>query len=74
MLEENLCNLYIDLALGLQKLGLILENFGLWVFKDIEFKNCPPNISLIFDKCPDGVITSITTKPNFILQSLFKIH
>ena len=29
MLEENLSNLYIDLALGLQKLGLILENFGL---------------------------------------------
>jgi hypothetical protein len=29
-------------------------------------------ISLIFDKCPDGVITSITTKPN-ILQKRFNI-
>ena len=34
---------------------------------------CQIAISFIFDKCPDGVIPSITTKPN-ILQNLFKIH
>ena len=28
-------------------------------------------ISLIFDKCPDGVITSIRTKPNILQKTLF---
>jgi hypothetical protein len=32
---------------------------------------CQILISLIFDKCPDRVITSITTKPNILQKTLF---
>ena len=31
----------------------------------------PRGISSIFDKCPDGVITSITTKPYILQKTLF---
>ena len=39
-----------------------------WSFLNRDLPVC---ISLIFDKCPDRVMTSITTKPNILQKTLF---